>query len=80
MPKLDLKRFNEAIVSYSMHSPFVKQMLNLSSVCKIIIPKDWLEMFNGVLGPISRIATSILFREEATIIEQCSKSRSMVIS
>ena len=26
---LELKRFKEAVISYGVHSPFVKQMLNL---------------------------------------------------
>ena len=43
-----------------MHSPFVKQMLNLWSNCNRIIPKDWTDMviavaeadptYNGGLG------------------------------
>ena len=49
MPMLDLKRFRKAIVSYIMHSPFVKQMLNSWSVCYRIKPDDWIEMVEGSL-------------------------------
>ena len=53
MPMLDLMRFKETIVSYGMHLPFVKEMLNLWSVCNRIIPEDWIELDKGVLdsGP-----------------------------
>ena len=53
MPMLDLRRFKEAIVSYGMLLPFVKQILNLWSVCNRIIPKDWIDLVKGVLesGP-----------------------------
>ena len=51
VPMLDLRRFKEAIVSYGMHSPFVKQMLNWWSVCNKIIPKDWIDLFKAVLEP-----------------------------
>ena len=51
MPMLDLRRVKEAIVSYGMHSPFVKQMLNLWSVCNRIITKHWIEFVKGFLEP-----------------------------
>ena len=72
---LYLRRFKEAIVSYGMHSPFVKQMLNLRSVCNTIIPKDWIDLVKGVLEPGPQLQWSTWFREEAKTIEQWSKSR-----
>ena len=44
-----LRRFKEAIVSYGMHSSFVKQMLNLWPVCNRIIPKGCIVLVNCVL-------------------------------
>ena len=40
VPMLDLRGFNEAIDSYGMLSPLVKQMLSLWSVCNRIITQD----------------------------------------
>ena len=75
---LDL-RFKEAIVSYDMHPPFVKQMLNMWSVCNIIIPNDWIELVKGVLESGSQLQWSTWFREETKIIEW-SKARRREIS
>ena len=77
---LDLRRFKDAIVSYGIHLPFVKQMLNSWLVCNRIIPKDWIELVKGVLEPGPQLQWSTWFREEAKIIEQQSKARGMEIS
>ena len=52
------------MVPYDMHSPFVKQMLNSWSVCNRIIPKDWIELVEGVLGPGPQLQWSTRFREK----------------
>ena len=51
VPMLDSRRFKKAIVSYGMHLPFVKQILNSWSVCNRIIPKHWIDLVKGVLEP-----------------------------
>ena len=38
---LDLRRFKETMVSYGMHSPFMKQMLHSCSTYNRIIPRYW---------------------------------------
>ena len=43
-PMLDLRRFKEVIDSYTMHSPFMKEMLNLQSGCNRVIPKDLIDL------------------------------------
>ena len=48
---LDSRRFKEAIISYGMNSPFVKQMLNPWSPCNRIIPQDWRDLVTAVLEP-----------------------------
>ena len=80
VPMLDLRRFKESIVSYGMHSPFVKQMLNIWSVCKRIILKFLFEFVKDVLDPIPQIQWSTWLREESNIIEQWSKPRGIEIS
>ena len=80
VPMLDLRRFKESIVSYGMHSPFVKQTLNIWSVCNRIILKDLFELVNNVLDPIPQIQWSTWLREASNIIEQWSKPRGIEIS
>lgn len=46
---LDLRRFKEAIVSYGMHLPFKKWMLNLRATRNRILPQDWKDLFTAVL-------------------------------
>lgn len=46
---LYLKRFKEAIDSYGMHSPFVKQMLNSWTTWNRIIPGDLKDLIIAVL-------------------------------
>ena len=79
MPGLDFKRSKEAIVSYSMPSPFMKQ-INSWTVCNRIIPKDWIELVNSVLEPGPQLYWSIWIREAAKIIGQWNKARGRKIS
>ena len=68
------------IAPYGMHSLFVKQMLNSWSICKRIIPKDWIDLVKSVLKPGPQLQWITWFGEEAKTIEQWSKARSMEIS
>ena len=47
---LHLRRFKEVIVSYGIHSPFVKQMLNSWSMYKRTIPQDWGSLVTAVFA------------------------------
>ena len=55
------------IVSYGMHSPIVKQMLNSLSVCNRFIPKDWIDLVKAVLEPGSQLQWDTWFRDEANV-------------
>ena len=79
-PMLDFRRFKEAIVSYGMHSPFVKQMFNLWLACNRILPKVRTELVIGILEPSPQLQWSTWFSEEAKILEQWSKARGREIS
>ncbi|XP_052568117.1 endogenous retrovirus group K member 10 Gag polyprotein-like [Peromyscus californicus insignis] len=67
---LDLRRFKEAIVSYGMHSPYVKQMLNSWSAYNRIVPQDWWELAQAVLEPSQRLQWLTWFKDEAKNIEK----------
>lgn len=45
----NLKHFKESVVSYSMHSPFVKQILSNWVTPDRIIPEDWKRLMSVVL-------------------------------
>ena len=79
VPMLGLRRSKEAIVSYGMHSRFMKQMLNLWSVCNTIIPKDWIKLLKSFRA-CQQLQWNTWLREEAKIIKQWSKARGRVIS
>ncbi|XP_052610186.1 oxidized purine nucleoside triphosphate hydrolase isoform X1 [Peromyscus californicus insignis] len=67
---LDLRRFKEAIASYGMHSPYVKQMLNTWSTCNRILPKDWRDLAQAVLEPGQNLQWKMWFNNEAKNIEK----------
>ena len=48
---LDLRRFEEVIISYGMHSPIMKEMLKLWTVCNRIITKDGIDMVKANWEP-----------------------------
>lgn len=49
---LDLRKFKQAVISYSMYLAFVKQMLNSWTTRKRIIPQDWKELITTVLEDV----------------------------
>lgn len=57
---LDLKTFKEAIVSYVLHSPFVRKMLNSWATQSRIIPKDWTDLITAVLGSAPQLQWNML--------------------
>ena len=63
-----------------MFSSFVKQVLNLWSVCNRIIPKDWIDLVKRILEPGPQLQCRTWFREEAKIIEQQNKTKGREIS
>jgi hypothetical protein len=50
---LDLRRFKEAIISYVINSPYVKQILNSWATQNRIILPDWKDIATAILetGP-----------------------------
>ena len=77
---LDLWRVKEAIVSYGIHSPFIRQLLNSWSTCHQVTPKDWLDMATEVLETGPLIQWKSWWREEAKMIEQRNSARGLELS
>jgi hypothetical protein len=59
---LDIKRFKEAMVTYSMQSPYVKQILNNWATQNHIILKDWKDLISAILGWPSTTDTDMVER------------------
>ena len=76
---LDLRRFKKVVVSYSMHSPSVQQMLKSWPTCNRIIPQDWRDLVTAVLEPGPQLQWRTWWKEEAKTIEQQSRTRGMKI-
>ncbi|KAL6091286.1 hypothetical protein STEG23_008144 [Scotinomys teguina] len=76
----DFKNMKEAIVTYGIHSTYVKQMLNSWSTSNRIIPDDWLQLTSAVLEYNQQLKWKSLLREEARNLEQQGKLRGFEIS
>ena len=76
---LDLRRFDKVIVSYGIHSPFVKQMLNSWSTCNRITLQDCRDLVTANLEPGPQLQWKTWW-EKAKTIEKQSRDRGMKIS
>ncbi|KAL6037095.1 hypothetical protein STEG23_007400 [Scotinomys teguina] len=76
----DFKNMKEAIVTYGIHSTYVKQMLSSWFTSNRIIPDDWHQLTSAVLEYSQQLPWKIWLREEARNLEQQSKLRGFEIS
>ncbi|KAL6034708.1 hypothetical protein STEG23_001687 [Scotinomys teguina] len=66
----DFKNMKEAIVTYGIHSTYIKQMLNSWSTSNRIIPDDWHQLTSAVLEYSQQLQWKNWLREEARNLEQ----------
>ncbi|KAL6034957.1 hypothetical protein STEG23_012072 [Scotinomys teguina] len=66
----DFKNMKEAIVTYGIHSTYVKQMLNSWYTSNRIIPDDWHQLTSAVLEYSQQLQWKSWLREEARNLEQ----------
>ena len=52
---INIRHFKEAIISYEMHSPYVKQILNNWATQNRIIPQDWKGLVEAILKTSSQL-------------------------
>ncbi|KAL6058619.1 hypothetical protein STEG23_038365 [Scotinomys teguina] len=76
----DFKNMKEAIVTYGIHSTYVKQMLNSQSTSNRIIQDDWHQLTSAVLEYSQQLQWKSWLREEARSLEQQGKLRGFEIS
>ncbi|KAL6035640.1 hypothetical protein STEG23_036476 [Scotinomys teguina] len=69
----DFKNMKEAIVTYGIHSTYVKQMLNSWSTSNRIIPDDWHQLTSAVLEYSQQLQWKSWLREEVRNLEQQGK-------
>lgn len=75
-----LEKFKEAIISYGMHSTFVKQMLNSWATHNRIISQDQKGLVTAILEAGPQLQWKTWWREEARVREQHGRARAMEIS
>lgn len=63
---LYLRNFKEAVLLYSLHSPFVKEMLNNWSNQNIVIPQDCKRFLSTVLEVGQQLQWLFWYRHKAT--------------
>ncbi|KAL6048139.1 hypothetical protein STEG23_029582 [Scotinomys teguina] len=66
----DFKNMKEAIVTYGIHSTYVKQMLNSWSTSNRIFPDDWHQLTSAVLEYSQQLQWKSWLSEEARNLEQ----------
>ena len=64
------KAFKEAMISYGMHSPSVRQILNNWATQNRIIPQDWKGLVTAILEAGPQLQWLTWWIEEASNIEQ----------
>ncbi|KAL6085701.1 hypothetical protein STEG23_017958 [Scotinomys teguina] len=74
----DFKNMKEAIVTYGIHSTYVKQMLNSWSTSNRIIPDDWHQLTSAVLEYSQQLQWKSWLREEARNLEQQAEANSQI--
>ena len=67
---LDLRRLKEAIVSYGMHSSFVRQMLKSWTTKNRTVPQDWKDLITAILESGPQLQWKTWWKEAARIILQ----------
>ena len=72
---LDLKHLKESLVLYSLHSPFVKEMLNTLTTKNRVIPQDWKGLVSAVLEAGQQLQWLLRWRHEATGLAQHNLAR-----
>ncbi|XP_016827320.1 uncharacterized protein LOC103161659 isoform X1 [Cricetulus griseus] len=66
----DLKHIKESVVSYGLHSPYVKQLLHSWATFNRVTPADWIGLVSAVLEKSCQIEWKALLREEGKLVER----------
>ncbi|ERE68969.1 Retroviral nucleocapsid protein Gag containing protein [Cricetulus griseus] len=65
----DLTRIKESVVSYGLHSPYVKKLLHSWATFNTVTPTDWVTLVSAVLENSCQIQWKSLIREEGKLLE-----------
>ena len=66
----DLRHIKESVVSYGLHSSYVKQLLHSWATHNRVTPADWVGLAAALLENARQIEWRARFREEAGFLEQ----------
>ena len=73
----DLKEIKQAVVTYGLHSTFIREMVNtwISSIKSI--PHSWLQLVSAALNDRPQLMQKCHFREEVKILENQRKAKAL---
>lgn len=69
IPMKDMKSIKNAIMTFEVHSPYVKQLLSTWATNNKITPSDWNDLISAVLDHSSQIQWKALWRQESKALE-----------
>ena len=61
----DMKEIKQAVVSYGMHSPHVRELVNTWASRNKVTPHDWLQLVSAVLDHGPQLQWKSFWREKA---------------
>ena len=61
---LHLRRFKDTIISYSLQSSYVKQILNSWAIQNTIIPPNWKDLATAILDAVPQLQWCTWWKEE----------------
>jgi hypothetical protein len=67
---LDLKKFKETVITYGLHSPYVRKILNNWTTQNHVIPKDWKDLMSAILEPVPQLRWLTWWKDEASVMKQ----------
>ena len=63
----NLKEIQQAIVSYGLHSPFVRELVKTWALSTKAISDDWLQLISAILENGPQLILKCYWREEAKV-------------
>ena len=76
----DPKEIKQVVVTYDLHSIFVREMIKTWASSIRVRPHDWLQLISEVLDYGPKLMFKCYFREEAKILEQQGKAKGLETS
>ena len=76
----DLKEIKQVVVTYGLHSAYVREMIKTWASSIKVTPHAWLQLVSAVLDDGPQLMFKCYFREEVKILEQQGKAKRLETS